>query len=45
MLQLILPIFSATFTVHALANLLEDMGAAERVQHAGFDVVNADAVN
>lgn len=44
-LQLILPIFSATFTVHALANLLEDMGAAERVQHAGFDVVNADAVN
>ncbi|MDR6153563.1 TRAP-type C4-dicarboxylate transport system permease small subunit [Acidovorax delafieldii] len=44
-LQLILPIFSATFSVHALANLLEDMGAAERVQHAGFDVVNADAVN
>ena len=43
-LQLILPIFSATFSVHALANLLEDMGAAERVQHAGFDVVNADAV-
>lgn len=44
-LQLILPIFSVTFSVHALANLLEDMGAAERVQHAGFDVVNADAVN
>ena len=44
-LHLILPIFSATFSVHALANLLEDMGAAERVQHAGFDVVNADAVN
>ena len=44
-LQLILPIFSATFSVHALANLLEDMGAAERVKHAGFDVVNADAVN
>ncbi|MGN8002160.1 TRAP transporter small permease [Acidovorax sp. 22279] len=44
-LQLILPIFSATFSVHALANLFEDMGAAERVQHAGFDVVNADAVN
>lgn len=44
-LQLILPLFSATFTVHALANLLEDLGAAERVQHAGFDVVNADAVN
>lgn len=44
-LQLILPIFSATFSVHALANLLEDLGAAERVTHAGFDVVNADAVN
>ncbi|PJI97760.1 TRAP-type C4-dicarboxylate transport system permease small subunit [Acidovorax sp. 69] len=44
-LQLILPIFSATFSVHALANLLEDMGAAERVKHAGFDVLNADAVN
>ncbi|MFY3385412.1 TRAP transporter small permease [Paracidovorax sp. MALMAid1276] len=44
-LQLILPLFSATFTVHALANLLEDLGAAERVQHAGFDVANADAVN
>jgi TRAP-type C4-dicarboxylate transport system permease small subunit len=44
-LQLILPIFAATFSVHALANLLEDLGAADRVQHAGFDVVNADAVN
>ncbi|WP_010458565.1 TRAP transporter small permease [Acidovorax radicis] len=44
-LQLILPVFSATFSVHALANMLEDLGAAERVKHAGFDVVNADAVN
>lgn len=44
-LQLILPIFSATFCVHALANLLEDLGAAERRTHPGFDVVNADAVN
>ena len=44
-LQLILPIFSATFTVHALANLLEDVGAAPRRVHEGFDVVNADAVN
>lgn len=44
-LQLILPIFSATFSMHALANLLEDLGAADRVKHAGFDVVNADAVN
>lgn len=44
-LQLILPVFSATFSVHALANLLEDLGAAERRTHPGFDVVNADAVN
>ncbi|EJE48752.1 TRAP-type C4-dicarboxylate transport system, small permease component [Acidovorax sp. CF316] len=44
-LQLILPIFSATFSVHALANLLEDLGCAERRTHPGFDVVNADAVN
>jgi len=44
-LQLILPIFSATFSVHALANLLEDLGAAERRTHPGFDVVSADAVN
>lgn len=44
-LQLILPIFSATFSLHALANLLEDMGVAERVTHSGFDVVSADAVN
>lgn len=44
-LQLILPIFAATFSVHALANLLEDMGLAARTAHAGFDVVNADAVN
>ena len=44
-LQLILPIFSATFSLHALANLLEDLGAAVRVKHAGFDVINADAVN
>jgi TRAP-type C4-dicarboxylate transport system permease small subunit len=44
-LQLILPVFSATFSVHALANLLEDLGAAERRIHPGFDVVNADAVN
>ncbi len=44
-LQLILPIFSASFCVHALANLFEDMGAAERRTHPGFDVTNADAVN
>ena len=44
-LQLILPIFSLTLTVHALANLLEELEASPRVVHPGFDVVSADAVN
>jgi TRAP-type C4-dicarboxylate transport system permease small subunit len=44
-LQLILPIFSLTLTVHAFANLLEDLEAAPRVVQSGFDVVSADAVN
>lgn len=43
--QLILPIFAVCLTVHALANLLEEMGLAPRRVHAGFDVVSADAVN
>ncbi|MCB1988849.1 MAG: TRAP transporter small permease subunit [Burkholderiaceae bacterium] len=44
-LQLILPIFSLTLTVHAFANLLEELEASPRVVHLGFDVVSADAVN
>lgn len=44
-LQLILPIFSLTLTVHAFANLLEELEASPRVVHPGFDVVSADAVN
>jgi TRAP-type C4-dicarboxylate transport system permease small subunit len=44
-LQLILPIFSLTLTVHAFANLLEELEASPRVVHHGFDVVSADAVN
>ena len=44
-LQLILPIFSLTLTVHAFANLLEELEASPRLVHPGFDVVRADAVN
>lgn len=44
-LQLILPIFSLTLTVHAFANLLEELEASPRLEHPGFDVVSADAVN
>lgn len=44
-LQLILPIFSLTLTVHAFANLLEVLEASPRLVHPGFDVVSADAVN
>lgn len=44
-LQLILPLFSLTLTVHAFANLLEELEASPRLVHPGFDVVSADAVN
>lgn len=44
-LQLILPIFSLTLTVHAFANVLEELEASPRLVHPGFDVVSADAVN
>lgn len=44
-LQLILPIFSLTLTVHAFANLLEELEASPRLVHPGFDVVSADGVN
>jgi hypothetical protein len=44
-IQLVLPIFALTLCVHALANLLEDLGLHPRCVHAGFHVLNADAVN
>ncbi|CAN7555395.1 TRAP transporter small permease subunit [Variovorax sp. LjRoot290] len=43
--QLILPIFSLTLSVHALANLLEDLGLQPKRVHREFHVLNADAVN
>ena len=44
-LQLILPLFSLTLTVHAIANLFEELEVCPRIVHPGFDVVSADAVN
>lgn len=43
--QLVLPLFAATLSLHALANLLEDLDLAPKRRLAGFDVSNADAVN
>ena len=43
--QLVLPLFAATLSLHALSNLIEDLGLAPRRRLAGFDVTNADAVN
>jgi len=44
--QLILPIFGITFTIHAAANLVEDLGLQPRATVAGFDLGNAEqAVN
>jgi len=43
--QLVLPLFSATLSLHALANLIEDLGLAPRRTLAGFGVTSADAVN
>lgn len=44
--QLILPIFGLGFTVHAAANLVEDLGLRPRAEIRGFDLHNAEeAVN
>ena len=43
--QLILPLFALTLTVHAIANLLEDLGLQPRRAHPEFDIANADVVN
>ncbi|HEY9223482.1 MAG TPA: TRAP transporter small permease [Variovorax sp.] len=44
-IQLILPIFSVTLSVHALSNLIEDLGLQPKRGHAGFNIANADVVN
>ena len=40
--QLVIPLLSLSFTIHALANLIEDMGFAPRAAIAGFDLGNAE---
>lgn len=43
--QLVMPLFALSFTVHALANLVEDLGLAPRVPLPGFPSANIDEVN
>jgi TRAP-type C4-dicarboxylate transport system permease small subunit len=44
-LQLIMPIFALGFTIHATANLLEDMGLSARREYPEFGITSPDAVN
>ena len=44
-IQLILPIFSVTLSLHALSNLIEDLDLQPKRTHAEFNIANADAVN
>lgn len=43
-LMLVLPLFSVTFSLHAAANLIEDLGWQERRRHVGFPSSDAEAV-
>ncbi|WP_349741571.1 TRAP transporter small permease [Roseateles cavernae] len=44
--QSILPLFGLTFSLHAAANLVEDLGLRPRAEVKGFDIHNAEeAVN
>jgi len=44
-LQLIMPIFALCMSLHALANLLEDLHLAPQRQHPAFQAANPEAVN
>jgi TRAP-type C4-dicarboxylate transport system permease small subunit len=44
-IQLILPLFALTLSLHALANLAEDLGLQPRRAHPEFGVANAEVVN
>lgn len=44
LLQMVLPLFSCTLSLHAAANLVEDLGRQPRRHHVGFPVSDADAV-
>ena len=41
--QFVLPLFALNFTVHAAANLVEDLGLRPRAPITGFDLGNAEA--
>ncbi len=44
-LQLIMPIFALCMSLHALANLLEDLHLAPQRKHPAFQAANPEAVN
>jgi len=41
--QLVLPLFALSFSIHAAANLVEDLGLQPRAPITGFDLGNAEA--
>lgn len=43
-LMLVMPLFALTFSLHAAANLIEDLGWQDRRRPAGFPTSDADAV-
>lgn len=43
-IYLIMPLFAFTMTLHALANLFEDLGLVARQELPGFTAANADGV-
>jgi TRAP-type C4-dicarboxylate transport system permease small subunit len=44
LLQTVLPLFAFTLSLHAAANLIEDLGWHARRRHAGFPASDAEAV-
>jgi TRAP-type C4-dicarboxylate transport system permease small subunit len=42
---LIMPIFSLSMILHGTANILEDLGLAEKADHPEFPMANAESVN
>jgi TRAP-type C4-dicarboxylate transport system permease small subunit len=44
LLQTVLPLFAFTLSLHATANLIEDLGWQDKRRHAGFSVSDAEAV-
>lgn len=44
-IYLIIPIFAVTMSIHALANVMEDMGLAPRSKFAGLKMGSAEGVN